>query len=223
MFKLILKDIILFKKTLVFSFIYIIFVIAIVFRQENLPSMATFPIFLLSTFTPVIFMLGTSLTYEDKFKSDILFNSLPLNRRTIVLAKYLSFIIYYLIGIVFYFLSIFFLRFLNFNITIQKADILVISLSLFAVSIYTGISLFLYYSFGQNTARIFNFVFMVIIFGLFKEFVLSLKKHNLLSTITRYLQTLNNIQISFLLLFVSLVIITISLLISTKTYSNKDF
>lgn len=222
MFNLILKDIILFKKTLAFSFAYVIFFIIIIFKQENFPtSLATLSILLVSTFTPILFMIGTSIVYEDKFKTDRFFNSLPVNKENIVLSKYLSAFLYFIIGIVFYIASLFIFKLFNFNIAI-RINLLSLSFSLLLSSIYIGINLPLYYLLGYNGTRIFNFVYFIFIYFLSKELSKFFKRLNLSSTIFSYIQKLNHVQLSLILFSFSLFIITISLFISVKLYMNKD-
>ncbi|WP_144504891.1 ABC-2 transporter permease [Bacillus mycoides] len=79
--QLVLKDMMLQKKL---SFVYLIcllFLLIVDFRSDSF--LMTF-----SMFIPVFGMM-LSMSYEDKNKSEMIINSLPLQRKEIVIAKYI--------------------------------------------------------------------------------------------------------------------------------------
>ncbi|MBJ8056064.1 ABC-2 transporter permease [Bacillus cereus] len=79
--QLVLKDMMLQKKL---SFVYLIcllFLLIVDFRSDSF--LMTF-----SMFIPVLGMM-LSMSYEDKNKSEMIINSLPLQRKEIVIAKYI--------------------------------------------------------------------------------------------------------------------------------------
>ncbi|MES5892489.1 ABC-2 transporter permease [Bacillus cereus group sp. RP43] len=79
--QLVLKDMMLQRK-LGFAYLICLFFLAIVdFRSDSF--LMTF-----SMFIPVLGMM-LSMSYEDKNKSEMIINSLPLQRKEIVIAKYI--------------------------------------------------------------------------------------------------------------------------------------
>lgn len=95
MLNLILKDILLQKKTLAFVGLYIVI---FMFAFQSIGTGAFSAIVIAVTYQ----MVGAVSNYEDKANSDIVMNSLPLTRKAIVFSKYLSILIYSLIAILGY-------------------------------------------------------------------------------------------------------------------------
>jgi ABC-2 type transport system permease protein len=95
MFNLVLKDILIQKKTFVLGLFYIP-IMAIAF-QHSVTSMIPAGIVGLT-----YIVLITACAYDDKYKTDIMLNSLPLHRNSIVLARYMSLFLYYVIGVLDY-------------------------------------------------------------------------------------------------------------------------
>ena len=87
MLNLILKDLLVQKKSLLFALGYCFF---LVFAFQSLQGAAP----IAATVAVVYLLTQYSFTYEDKNKSETMLNSLPISRRDIVLAKYLSIFIY---------------------------------------------------------------------------------------------------------------------------------
>ncbi len=93
--QLVLKDMMLQKKL---SFVYLIcllFLLIVDFRSDSF--LMTF-----SMFIPVLGMM-LSMSYEDKNKSEMIINSLPLQRKEIVIAKYIFVSILVALGGIFLF------------------------------------------------------------------------------------------------------------------------
>ena len=95
MLNLILKDLLIQKKTLGFLGLYII-IFSIAFQSVG--SGAFTGIVIAVTYQLVV----TASSLEEKAGSDIILNSLPISRRKIVAAKYLSVILYGLMAVLGY-------------------------------------------------------------------------------------------------------------------------
>lgn len=95
MLNLVYKDLLMMKKQLLFGWIYIL-VIIVSFQSIGEAMFATGVV----AFTYMLAL--TACAYEDKNKADVLLNCLPVKRNRIVLAKYLSTLIFFALGMLFY-------------------------------------------------------------------------------------------------------------------------
>lgn len=101
MFRLILKDFYLLRRTLPFIGIWLAFVTIsnVTSKSEPDPVLAFIPIFL------SFILIGNAIALDEKYKLEYLYCSLPLKRTTIVYAKYLSTLLIILAGIILSFLA----------------------------------------------------------------------------------------------------------------------
>lgn len=83
MLNLVMKDIIVQKKSIAFAVLYIFFFI-VAFQSVGEMTFTC----AITAFSYILVMGG--FAYDDKNKADIMLNSLPLKRYNIVLAKYIS-------------------------------------------------------------------------------------------------------------------------------------
>lgn len=107
--QLVLKDMMLQRKL---GFVYLIclfFLVIVDFRSDSF--LMTF-----SMFIPVLGMM-LSMSYEDKNKSEMIINSLPLQRKEIVIAKYIFVSILVALGGIFLF-SVSLIQLQNENTTV---------------------------------------------------------------------------------------------------------
>jgi len=93
MFNLILKDILIQKRNFLLGIFYILIMI-FAFQQSGST--------MLSVIAFSYIMVQSACAYDDKNKSDVLLNSLPLSRGTIVIARYISTFVFAAISIVYY-------------------------------------------------------------------------------------------------------------------------
>ena len=105
MFNLVLKDILIQKKYLLFSIVYFFF-FTFMFKDHPSVLFGTVPIMI-----SYMLLIG-ACGFDDKNKSEIMLNSLPINRVTLVIAKYLSVCVFIFIGV---FLTFAFTTILNFS------------------------------------------------------------------------------------------------------------
>ena len=96
MFNLVKKDFILSKKMNIFVVIYALFISAMgLYMPDYLLSNILYVLgMIILIFITVIYTNG----YDDKYKSEIVLNSFPIDRRNIVRGKYLTLIIYIIIA-----------------------------------------------------------------------------------------------------------------------------
>jgi len=160
MINLIIKDILIQKRQLVFSLLYLGFMI-IAFQSFG-------EIMFSAGIVAFIYMLSmTACASEDKVKSDIMLNSLPIKRVNIVLQKYISIYIYFIMGTISYIVFSKLLQFLQIPIKTYSLTLEVFLAGFMASSFMAGLYFPLYFKFGYMKMRIVNFIlFFLIFFGI---------------------------------------------------------
>ena len=98
MFKLVWKDFLILRKVLWYAPIYS-FIMAFAFSNTSAGALSA------STIVVSYMLMIQACARDEKNKSEIMLNSLPLRRRDIVLAKYLSVFPYAILGILSYLLT----------------------------------------------------------------------------------------------------------------------
>ncbi|MBZ2175810.1 ABC-2 transporter permease [Schnuerera sp. xch1] len=96
MINLILKDIKLAQKMNIFIVIYALFIAGMGLSVSNYLAASLFYILGMNIliFVSVIYTNG----YDDKYKTEIILNSLPIDRKNIVRGKYIALIIFIIVG-----------------------------------------------------------------------------------------------------------------------------
>jgi ABC-2 type transport system permease protein len=221
MFKLIRKDLLIQKGNFLPTFVLCL---AMIFFM-NKPTYASV-VYLLGIVAVVYTCMLSACCYDDKNGSELLLNSLPLRRRQIVLAKYLSVLVYAGLGLLYMLLTmgIVYVAHLPFNarmITLPEAAGSLTAV-LFACSLFYP----MYFYCGYIKAYIYNsFLFIAVFFlpvilldaikeylgtgGLFGWLLVSLAKA------PGWLQT--SLLLAFLLLLTA-----VSIFISCRVYEHKD-
>jgi len=219
MINLIKKDLKLSIKVNIFAVIYALFISATGLIAGN--SIAANLLYIIGivilTFIAVIFTNG----YDDKNRSEVVFNSLPLDRRNIVRGKYISLLIFLLIssGAVILFtniLSIFEILDGGDSAGIQSA-ILAANIVLLFYSIYYPF----YFKVGGGL-RTFNAVLWIVLMigpSMLGKGLKALDERGLLDRLMKI--DLNTINLY--LLVISIVIYYISLQISKRIYMRREF
>ncbi len=209
MFNLIKKDFLMQKKSLYFMIGYGIFV----FFAFQDASFAGFKYIMGGSAISYILIM-TAIAHEEKNNSDIILNSLPLKRNTIVMAKYLTFlgsvlitmVIMGVIGLIIYTIG-----FPPLDRLISLSDVLAVLLS---VSFLSSIYYPLYIKFGGKYMRFFNIILFMLIFFL-PTFLSGLigEKFNSITIPEFYCISL----------LISMIMLLGSYLISLRIYENKEF
>lgn len=92
MFNLIKKDFILSRKINIFVVIYALFIAAMGLVMPD-PLVSTF-LYTLGMLTLIFITVIYTNGYDDKYKSEIVLNSLPIDKENIVRAKYMTLILF---------------------------------------------------------------------------------------------------------------------------------
>jgi len=219
MLNLILKDILIQKKALVFAFLYSIFMFFI-FSQ---PSLNLF-IYSMGAVAISYMLIMTAMQADYKNDTITILSSLPVKRSEIVTSKYLSmfvfialsFLVLVIVGL------IIMVSPLPFSVRYPKFYDLVITF--FCVGILISVYLPVYFKTGGRYAQVvFIFFFMLMFFGpstLF-GYITKSQEHPLSKTLLLY--TSENLLVVYLIaILITLIILAVSFVISLRIYLNKD-
>lgn len=221
MASLILKDAIIQKKSFLYAVLYGLFIL-LVFSSGGggLETGA----YIMGIVASTYLFIQTGLVIDDKNKTELVFNSLPINRKEIVLAKYISSFLASLVNL----LIITVIGLLLSTVFVEKIRIISYSdiiISLASVWLLIALYLPFYFRFGYIKTKIFNmFFFFLFFFG--PTVLVSLITENPHHPISRAGASLiTEHSLSFLggTVFVGIVFLLISLAVSFKFYEDKEF
>ncbi|NMM64767.1 ABC-2 transporter permease [Clostridium sp. P21] len=213
MLNLILKDVLIQKKYLLISVLYALF-FAFCFQSN-----ASMMFVMIPTMIPYLLILG-ACGFDDKNKSEIMLNSLPIDRTTLVIAKYLSSLFFIFMGILLTFVFTTLLNFLGFihmNRLMNLEDILSITVG---VLIICCVYFPFYFKFGYQKSR----YFLIGMFCLFFSGGIFLA-NNVIKVPKNLISSLNSQPDWLIATFIAVIVailFLISLLLSIKFYINKD-
>lgn len=218
MLRLVIKDILIQKKTFIGALIYLVFVIFVFQSLEGNVYTAAIVAF-------TYLMVMGAFAYDDKSKSDIMLNSLPVKRKNIVMAKYMSLFAYVTIGTVAFIAVNSLISVSNVNVKTYPVDLESVVGAVFAISLLNSISFPMMFKFGYTKSRIYNMIlFLSIFFGApYIVNFFSKPESTFAVKVINFLKNLSDIAIASGLLAVSCIIIFISYLISVKMYKGREF
>lgn len=215
MFNLILKDILIQKRTFLISILALL-----LFAIIDNSVMMTY--FITVTYVWLMTACGT----DDKNKADYMLNSLPIKRDTIVLARYLSILTFTGIGFILYLLVSKIVFLLGISLPLNP-------LSFFDFFQAFGIIVFLsclylpfYYKFGYAKSRIVQLILLVGLFTILPILVkkLSLPPENsLVKFIAHLVYGGFDIKSIIYILITLFVIFITSLTLSINFYRRREF
>jgi hypothetical protein len=204
---------------MVFSFAYILFVI-IAFQAMG-PVM--FPVGIVA-FTYMLIL--TSCAYEDKNNSYVMLASLPIKRSHIVLSKYISALVFLIMGVVAY--AIMMQVIIILKIPLKTYPITVESLlgAIVAFSLLNALYFPIFFKVGYTKSRIVNFIlFFAFFFGinLSVSFIYQSKDKEWFIEIQKIFSNQPDGIIALSFLGVAALLLIISYMISVKIFKNREF
>lgn len=222
MFNLVLKDILLQKKSLMLMGIFCIIPVVIF---DYFGTLNTGSQILLAMVISYTLIMGTC-AQEFKNTSDIFINSLPLKRSTIVKARYLTAFVFMFYALVVVAIIGVILNSIGFSISANYLGTyeivgIVTSLILF-ISIYFPV----YFKYGYLKSKLLNFI---LLFGtlLIPNLVVSLASdtelQEILSQICSFLFKLSSWEIISMLMGSVFIIMLISYFLSVRFYNKREF
>jgi ABC-type transport system involved in multi-copper enzyme maturation permease subunit len=219
MLNLILKDILVQKKTLAFLGLYII---VFIFAFQSIGAGAFSAIVIAVTYQ----MVSSVSNYEEKANSDIIMNSLPLSRKGIVFSKYLSIIVYALLAILGYMAFSLIITLIHIPVNIPPITLESLAAALAGIMLMNGIYYPVYFKMGYAKAKIVSFIlFFLFFFGtmsLVEEATSEMPNKLLQSIVGRFSEGLD-LQAFLILVGGALVLLLASYALSLRFYNNREF
>ncbi|MBU3146169.1 ABC-2 transporter permease [Clostridium sp. CF012] len=222
MFNLIIKDIAIQKKTLLYALLYAIFA-PIAFSSME-PS--GFVLYVLPPMAITYIFISFAASYDEKNKSEIILNSLPLKRDDIVISKYLSIFVFAIIGIIYSILIGFIGKATGLPMFTRSISFLDIVSVLTAVCIFSSMFFPVYFKFGYIKMNFFNVIlFMSFLFipSAAIEYATENPNNIFVQKITYFINNTSSFTHNSLALIIGLIFFLISLMISIRIYKNKEF
>ena len=221
MLRLILKDILIQKKTLLTAFIYGFFAIY-VFGVKYYTNGG----FVAGAVAIGYLFITYAVSYDDKNNCHIALNSLPVKRIEVVLAKYLSVVLFGCIGIFTMIIDGFLAELFGFAmpknyVTINNV-LMVFGVLLVMYSIYYP----LYFRFGavkMNIVNVFLFMTIIVLPKALGEFILNHENNPLIKEVLNFIRNSPKSVIQILSFAAVALISLISIGTSTRIYKSKDF
>ncbi|MBU5485647.1 ABC-2 transporter permease [Clostridium sp. MSJ-11] len=213
MFNLIVKDILVQKRSLIAILIYLLIC------TYSFKSMPSGTVLGLVTVTMVFFFITGCYAYDERNKSHIVLNSLPITRRELIISKYISVIIYNIIALSIMTLFMFAAKFLNLPLTIHFFTLKDI-VNVFITSLLLASFMFPVYSkFGFTKSRVITFITYFTFFTI-ANILSNISDKETINIFSSLLQTLSNN--TYILLIIALLIYFLSMYFCIKIYVNKE-
>jgi ABC-2 type transport system permease protein len=99
MFNLLIKDLLIQKKSLWYLLFYIL-ILLLVFTSTSMDGDIAVVLYATCTCFIGYLLIAGACSYDEQNRSEVFLNSLPITRKDIVLSKYLSIFVYTVIGLV---------------------------------------------------------------------------------------------------------------------------
>lgn len=219
MFNLILKDIFIQKRNFLFGIFYI-FIMILAFQQAGSSMFAAS----VTAFSYIL--VQSACAYEDKNKSDVLLNSLPLSRGTIVIARYISIFVFAAISTVYYLLLSGIIQVLGLPFQVYAISLEGITGALFALIFINGIYFPIFFKVGYIKSKLVNFV---LLFGVFfgesvlMQEMIRHKDKAFIQTILQFLNQQSDLQIAIEAFAVMILLLIVSYMFSLQNYRKREF
>lgn len=217
MINLVIKDIVIQKKTFLFSLFYTIVAATGFFTFNN----NGFILYDLSPMVIIYMFITYAASYDDKNKSELVLNSLPVKREQIVISKYISAFVFAAIGFI-YSISIGFIGNATGLLDIRSISLFDVVSVLAFVCIYSSIYFAMYFKLGAVKTNQIIFVIVIILFSL-PLLVFANGNDNVLTKMYYFIITTTSLPINSLALMIGIILFLISLVISIRLYNNKQF
>ena len=219
MFNLVKKDLKLSKKINIFGGIYALFIAAMGLTMPD--NMIANLLYVLGMIILIFMLVIYTNGYDDKSKSEIIINSFPIDRQDIVRGKYLTLILFIILGsgIILLFtkaISVLYIVDNSMSASLWNA-LFVANISLIFYSIYYPF----YFKVGEGI-RSFNMIlWIVMVIGpsIISKFIKKLEAIGKLEKII----SININKLNIYLLVFSLIMFYISLQVSKKIYLKREF
>lgn len=223
MLNLILKDIFVLKKSFLTAVLYAaIMVIAFQSVQGN-------SAYIIGALGVVFILITGIFAYEEKSKGDILINSLPVSRIEIVIARYLSLLVFSIFAIIAMAVVGLAINSTGLPIKISPLGILDIASIYIVLTLMYSIYMPIYYKFGYIKSRFVSIILYIALFavsGLVSGIMQIVSENRNEQPVKNILLMLNNIPdwaIGPIFIITIILILLLSLAVSIKFYRKREF
>lgn len=222
MLNLIIKDILIQKKSIIYALLYTAFMS--ISMSSAFPS--GFGLYVMCPMVITYLFITVAVQYDDKNKSEVIINSLPLIRADIVMSKYISTFVFGFLGIS---CSIF-VGFLGnaIGLSMFHGSISLLNIVLVIMSICTFSSIYypVYFKFGVTKMKIFTIVIFMIFFFVpmnAMNYVIENPNNFFVQRFNYFINNNSSLTINSLAVITGLIFFLISLISSIHIYNNKEF
>ena len=221
MTNLLIKDFFVQKRTFLFALGYSIFVL-VAFQSEVFAESA----YIMGAMATAYMLVLGACAYEEKNNSDVILNSLPMPRNTIVKARYLSALVFTAAAFIIIGLVGFLMRSVGMPIPLRYvkiSDVLAVVISLgLLVSVYFPV----YFRYGYIKSRFFNIIIFLLAFfvpALAAPYFRGMGDFALLNQLGTRIAALAGWQLGVVAVLGVIVAMFLSMLISIKFYEKREF
>lgn len=216
---LIIKDFIIQKKTALFGLAYSILLLALFSNTTYAAS-----VYILCTVAISYLLIMGAVAHDEK--SNIILNSLPVKRSTIVLAKYVSIFVFGLGALLCVGALGALLKAIGLPFPARYLDFTDVFAAFFSLGLVSALYLPFYYRFGYISSRVFHIIFfMLAFFG--PSTIISLLQERYgqenLEQILNILSGLPGWQAMGILIALVLLVVLVSYQVSLRFYKRRDF
>jgi ABC-2 type transport system permease protein len=213
MLNLVKKDVALTKKTMLFGFIYAA-IFAFAFREAA---------FTAGTIMLTYMLMLTSCAYDDKNRADLMLNSLPVERSTIVVAKYVSILVYAAVACVECALVSLLIRLSGIPLAVQGFNTESFVAMLAVACGFAGVFYPIFFKFGYMKTRFLNVLLFAGFFAIGGVLLLTMGGDDPFKNITVALESQPDWAIASVLAGAMLGFMLLSYMLSVRFYKRREF
>ncbi|BDG33521.1 ABC-2 transporter permease [Parageobacillus thermoglucosidasius] len=215
MFQLILKDILLLKKIFLFAAAYII--VMMMFLKED-----SAVVFFVSVIAVTYMLILSACAHDDKNKADILLNSFPLTRRTVVMARYCSIFVFSVTAIMYYLVIAHILQMTGLSAQAHSVSLENVAAALCAVIFINSVYFPVFFKFGYIHSRLVGFILFFGTFALAPAFF-EQADHPLVQDVIHYFSHLSEGKGMAIVAVVMMLLLAVSFFFSLQFYRKREF
>ncbi len=208
---LIIKDFLLIKKSLLFALFYGT-IMLIGFPQAG---------FIGGVIAVSYLLLSNTMAWDDKNKCEIMLNSLPVKRQTIVAAKYATALLFTLLAFLEFSILTFIIKAANLPVNTAAINAETTVGTFFAAVLLISLYLPFNFRFGYMKARLLNIVILIGAFAIPSLLLAYLPTVHL--PFADFLLSLSEGAIIAGIIGTGLLLLVFSVFISTKFYADREF
>lgn len=216
MFNLLMKDILIQKRSAIFTFMVYPLIAILAFESFSPEAM------LIMGSTSIAYLLiANSFVYDERYRCDVLIKSLPINKNDVVYSKYVLLFVSSLIGIVIMYIYIFAASILKINIRPGNVSIVKLAFIFLLNTLIYGFQMPFLFKYGYTKMKIASTVFYVfIIIGI--SAAAGILTDGGAKDLMYFISNTPSWILVVLFILIMALVVYISSHISVKIYKNKE-